>query len=948
MRSFLNCLTLLCGMFVFVPDSFSQFVLANKITADPDVKMGKLPNGLTYYIRKNTRPEKKVQLRLVVNAGSVLEQPDQLGLAHLMEHMNFNGLKHFQKNELVSYLQSIGVKFGADLNAYTSFDETVYILPIPTDAPGKIDTGFTILADWAGNATLDTAEINKERAVVLEESRLGKGANERMGKKYFPELFNNSLYSTRLPIGVDSIIQNTPAEAVVRFYKTWYRPDLMAVVVVGDMDPALAEQQIIKHFSELKNPDKPTPRPAIIPIAERKQNVGMVLTDKEQTINLLEIFNYVEPSKPVSTWAAYRESIVEGLFNALINQRLNELTQQPEPPFLFASTAFQNFIRGYRSFISFAALSEKPTKTAIDAITGTTESVRKFGFLPSELERAKSNLLNQTTTAFTDKDKTESARFVQEYINNYLSGTPIISIADRYAFIKQVLPAIKLEEVNAVAKKMETTQGKFALLMAPEKNAAQLPSNTELLGLLASAHNLPVKPYQEKAIAGSLISKPPVPGKVTDEKKNETLGTTDLTLSNGITVTLRPTNFKNDDIQMDAWRWGGTHNYSLADKQNAEKAAPLVQTMGVKDLSSIDLSKFLSGKTVNVSPYMNAYDEGIEGSSSVKDFETFLQLVHLYFTDPRKDEKLFRSFVNSEKGFVENLKADPRNFFSDTVAKIQYNNSPWAGGLPKVSDYDQLNLDRLFAIYKEVFSNAYGMHFTFVGNIDADKTKPLLEKYLGSLPAKQKENKFTDEGLRPVKGVVQATINRGAAKQSFLNILFTGESPYSDEEKLKLKMLLDVLNIRIVEKLREEMSGIYTGGVGGTIINRPYNHYAISASLPCGPENVDKLSAAFFELVKTAQENGIDQKDLDKVKETIKKQEEDQLKQNGYWLQNLSHAWIEKTDPAWLLSYSKKANAVTVGDLQQTAKKYFNMNNYVKAVLMPGDDGTGGGAKKAF
>ena len=949
MRYLVSCLALIVSMLFLTRSGFSQFVLANKIAADPDVKTGKLPNGLTYYIRKNTKPEKKVQLRLVVNAGSVLEQPDQQGLAHLMEHMNFNGLKHFQKNELVNYLQSIGVKFGADLNAYTSFDETVYILPIPTDAPGKIDTGFTILADWAGNATLDTAEINKERLVVLEESRLGKGAGERMGKKYFPELFNNSLYSTRLPIGIDSIILNTPAEALVRFYKTWYRPDLMAVVVVGDMEPALAEQEIVKHFSELKNPDQETPRPAIVPITERKQNVGMVLTDKEQTINLLEVFNYVEPAKPVSTWTAYRESIVENLFNAMINQRLGELSQQPEPPFLFASTAFQNFIRGYRSFISFAAMSDKPAKTAIDAMTGTTESVRKFGFLATELERAKSNLLNQTTTAFTDKDKTESARFVQEYVNNYLSGAPVVSIADRYAFIKQVLPTIKLEEVNAVAKKMETTQGKFALLMAPEKNAAQLPTNPELLTLLASAHDLPVKPYQEKAIASALITKLPVPGKVTAEKKNETLGTTDLTLSNGVTITLRPTNFKNDDIQMDAWRWGGTHRYGLADKQNAEKAAQLVQTMGVKNMSSVELNKFLSGKTVSVSPYMNPYDEGIEGSSSVKDFETFLQLVHLYLTDPRKDEKLFRSFVSTEKGYVENLKANPRNFFSDTVTKIQYNNSPWAGGLPKVSDYDQLNLDRLLGIYKETFGNVYGMHFTLVGNIDVAKAKPLLEQYLGSLPSKQKENKFTDEGLRPVKGKVEATVNRGAAKQSFLNITFTGESAYSNEENLKLKMLLDVINIQIVDKLREEMSGIYTGGVGGGIINRPYNHYVISANLPCGPENVDKLSAAFFELIKNAQEKGINPKDLDKVKETIKKQEEDQLKQNGYWLQNLSSAWIEKTDPAWLLTYSQKANALTVSDLQQTARKYFNMNNYVKAVLMPDDDAAGtGGVKKGF
>ncbi len=933
---------LLCGLLCQYR-SFSQFSLSGKIQQDPAVKTGRLPNGLIYYIRKNDKPEKKVQLRLVVNAGSVLEQPDQQGLAHLMEHMNFNGGKHFQKNELVSYLQSIGVKFGADLNAYTGFDETVYILPIPADAPGKIDTGFTILADWAGNATLDTAEINKERLVVLEESRLGKGAFERMGNKYYPELFNNSLYSSRLPIGIDSIVQNTPTDALVRFYKTWYRPDLMAVVVVGDLDPALAEQEIIKHFSGLQNPGQETPRPSVIPIAERKQNRGMVLTDKEQTGNVLEIFNFIEPAKQVSTWADYRVTIIENLFNGLINGRYSEFRQLPEPPFLYGGTAFEDFIRGYRTFVSYASISDKqPAKQAIDSMVSVMESVKKYGFLSTELERAKSSLLNQVTNAFTNKDKMESARFVNDYVENYLEQKPVVSIEDQFAFVKQVLPTITLEEVNAFSKKMENTQGKFALLMAPEKNRGQLPSDAELMNLLAAAHDIPARPYHEKMIASSLMDKLPTPGKVTKQTTNATLGTTDLTLSNGITVTIRPTNFKNDEIRMDGWRWGGSRKYGLADKSNAQYAATIVRMMGVKDMNPLDLNKFLSGKTVDTHPYINAYDEGIEGSCSVKDFVTFLQLVNLYLTAPRKDAQLFQSFVNTQKGSIENIRANPQIFFSDTLNKIIYNNNPWATNIPKVSDFDQLNLDRSFSIYKEVYSNLYGMHFTIVGNIEPEKARPLLETYLASLPAKQKENQFKDEGLRPVKGVVEATINKGAAKQSMVNIIFSGDAPFSHEENLKIRALLDVLNIQIVDKLREEMSGIYTGSVSGGIVNRPYGHYTISTYLPCGPENVDKLTTAFFDLVKRARDNGVSQKDLDKVKETLKKQNEDQLKQNTYWLRVLSGAFIEKTDPAWILEYGNKLNALTVDDLQKTAKKYFNMNNYVKAVLNPdkADPGT--------
>ena len=927
-------LLLLSGLLA-VSSGFSQFDLTSKLSLDPDVKMGKLPNGLTYYIRKNAKPEKKVQLRLAVNAGSVLEDADQQGLAHMMEHMNFNGSTHFPKNELVSYLQSIGVQFGADLNAYTGFDETVYILPIPSDDPEKVDKGFTILEDWAGNATLDVAEINKERGVVLEESRLGKGANERMGKKYYPVLFNGSTYAQRLPIGKDSILQNFKPESLIRFYKTWYRPDLMAVIVVGDIDPAVAEQEIIKHFSHFTNPAKERPRPKIIPIPERKESVSMVLTDKEQTNNILQVFNYVEKSKLITTWADYRETVIESIFNTLINQRFSEVTQQPNSPFLFGSTSFGGFIRGYRSFISIAALNDKPAKDAINALVAGTESVKKFGFLQTELDRAKISLLNQIERGFTDRDKTESARFVQEYLNHFLIDLPAVGITNRTLFIRQILPTITLQEINALTKNMETSQGRFAMLLAPEKNSATLPSNQDLTGLLASAHQIPAKAYEEKVIAKTLMEKLPSPGKTTKESSNATLGTNDLVLSNGVTVTIKQTDFKNDEITMDAWRWGGYYNYPIADKMNAQRAATLVLAMGIKDMNPIDLRKFMAGKTINARPYINGADDGIQGTSSIKDFETYLQMVNLYFTQPRKDEMLFKAYISSQKANLQNIKANPSNYFSDTLNKILYKNNPWANGIPEPSDFDQLDLDRSFAIYKEIFGNAYGMHFTFVGNIDVVKAKPLLEMYLGSLPASAKENKFTDVGLRPVKGVVEAVVNKGQAKQSIVNVIFNGEVPYSIDAKRELQALMDVMNIKIIEKLREEMSGIYGGGMSGTLTNRPYNNYSIRISFPCGPENVDKLIAALFDLIKTAKEKGIDPKDLDKVKETLKKQEEDQRKQNDYWMLGLSHAFIEHDDPMSMLDYPKKVDALTVQELQKIAIKYFDMKNYVKAVLNP-------------
>ncbi|HET9434088.1 MAG TPA: pitrilysin family protein, partial [Chitinophagaceae bacterium] len=702
-----------------------QYKLTDPLPRDPNVKIGKLENGLTYYIRKNVKPEKKLELRLAVNTGSVLENDNQRGLAHFMEHMGFNGSKNFPKNELVDYLQKTGVEFGADLNAYTSFDETVYILPIPTDDPTVVEKGFTVLEDWAFNNLFDKNEVEKERGVVLEESRLSKGSFERMSRQYFPRLFNGSKYAERLPIGKDDVLKNFKHETLKSFYKTWYRPNLMAVIVVGDIDPSEAEKKIKAHFSKFTNPPNATARPAIIPIKERTAPDAMVVTDDEATNTFLQIFNFVKPAKKIKTWADYRESTVEGLISSLINQRLTELTQSANPPFVFANTGFQPFLRGYHSFTSFAVLGEAPIQDAIDALLTETNRAKQFGFLQTELDRAKASLLNVAEKSFNEKDKSESAAIVQQYLNNFLEGNPIPGVEHRYKFLQQVLPTITLQEINALAKKMPSTANAFTLVQAPTRMKDKLPSDADLLKAVVAANKKSVTAYEEKAVASSLLDKDPAPGKITAETKNEKLGTTDLTLSNGITVSIKPTTLKNDEIQMDAWRWGGFHKFDLGDKENAQYAAVIVGQMGVKDMSPTDIKKFLAGKTVSVFPYINQHEEGIEGRSSVKDFETFLQMMYLYYTQPRKDEGLFKSFVTKNKAALQFVRQDPQTWFQDSLARIAYNNNPWANEIPASEDFDHLNLDKLFAIYNQIFGNAHGMHYTFVGNIDVEKAKPL-------------------------------------------------------------------------------------------------------------------------------------------------------------------------------------------------------------------------------
>ncbi|MDP4263491.1 MAG: insulinase family protein [Bacteroidota bacterium] len=926
-------LSLVAGFFCII--SFGQYKMTDAVPADPDIKIGKLSNGLTYYIRKNLKPEKKVELRLAVNAGSVLESDNQRGLAHFMEHMGFNGSTHFPKNELVDFLQKSGVKFGADLNAYTSFDETVYILPIPTDDPKMFDKGLTVLEDWGFNNLFDKTEIEKERGVVLEESRLSKGSFERMSRQYFPKLFNGSKYAVRLPIGKDSIIKTFKPEALKSFYKTWYRPNEMAVMVVGDIDPAEAEKLIIAHFGKFTNPANAPSRPAIIPIKPRVKPEAMVVTDDEATNTFVQVYNFVKPAEKIKTWGDYRKSIIESLVSSLINQRLSELTQKENPPFLFASTGFNQFIRGYQSFNSFAVLSKGTVEDAINALIEETNRARQFGFLQSELDRAKASLMNGTEKAYHEKDKSESAQLISQCINNFLNGAPLPGITNRYNFIKDNLQGITLREINDVAKNMPSTANAFTLLQAPAAMKDKLPDNTALLQAVVAANKIPIKAYEEKAVAAVLLDKEPVAGKVTAETTNEKLGTTDFTLSNGVTISIKPTQLKNDEIQMDAWRWGGFHKYTLADKENAENAATIIQEMGVKDMSPTDLRKFMAGKSVSVQPYLNENEDGIEGSSSIKDFETFLQLVHLYCTQPRKDEVLFRSFISKQKGALEFLSKDPRTSYQDTLNKIVYNNNPWMRVIPKPEDFDRINLDRSFAIYKEIFGNVYGLHFTFVGNIDPAQAKPLMEKYLGSLPAAPKQNTYTDIGARLIKGSTDIVIKRGKETQAMINLLFEGETEYNRDNRLQLAALLEVLNIKIIEKLREDMSGMYGGGMSGSVIKIPYEHYEIRATIPCGPENVDKLTAALLDIIKNAQEKGIAQADLDKVKETWRKQYHVGLQRNDYWLDNLSNSFINQDNPENILDYEQKINSITVDDLQNIAKKYLTLNNMVKSVLYP-------------
>lgn len=910
--------------------------LQEPLPIDPSVKIAKLPNGLTYYIRKNTRPEKKVELRLVVNAGSILEDDDQQGLAHFAEHMAFNGSKNFKKNDLVSYLQTIGVEFGADLNAETSFNETVYILPIPTEKKENVEKGFQILEDWASTVTFDNNDIDKERGIVLEEARMGKGADDRMFRKVYPKMFEGSKYADRLPIGKEDILKTFKYDAIKRFYKDWYRPDNMAVFVVGDIEPAEAERLVKAHFEKLRNPASPKAR-LLTPVQARQKSEGLVVTDPEATNYVLQILYSDLPAKTATTIGDYRGQLVRWLFITMLNQRMQELTQQAEPPFVFGGSNISGWARGYEGFQSYAYISKAGIEPALSALIQEGERARQFGFTTAELDRTKKVISKGMERAYNERDKTESSDLVEEYINNFLEQEAIPGIENEYNYSKQYLDGITLEEVSRYAARHipSGTDKKLVVLTGPEAADIPLPTGEQLLAMAGNATRATVKPYEERVLATSLLSQTPKAGTITSEKENKTIGTTDIVLSNGVTVTLKPTTFKNDQVVLAGTRFGGQYLYDAKERVNAEFAASVVAQMGVGNFSPTDLRKFLAGKNANVSTHIGQITETVNAQSSAADIETMFQLTYLYFTQPRMDTALFKSFVTKQQAIVRNAMADPESVFKDSLLTIVFRKHPWAPRVPRTETFAQIDANRALSIYKERFGDAGGFHFVIVGAFDPAAIKPLLATYLGSLPATKGTSTFKDAGLRPVSGVVKKEIRKGTEPKSLIRMFWTGETPYSSAAQLKLQALVEVLNLRILEKLREELGSMYSGGGRGGLGKLPYSNYSIEMWLPCGPENVDKLIAATLAEIEKIKTNGPTETDLNKVKETWKQQYQTSMKDNGFWTRQLLQSIELGTDPAQILQYEANVNAITLKDVKEAAVKYFDMKNYVQVVLNP-------------
>jgi zinc protease len=934
-RRLVSSLMLLAFILPVSLPALAEISLNDPLPINPDLKKGKLENGLTYYIQKNNNPQKKVELRLVVKAGSVLEDDDQQGLAHFTEHMAFNGSKHFKKHQLISYLQSIGVKFGADLNAYTSFDETVYILPIPSDKPAYLKTGFQVLADWAQGVEMKAVDIDKERGIILEEARLGKGASDRMMRQLLPEVFNGSKYAERLPIGKEDTIKQFKHDALRRFYKDWYRPDLMAVVVIGDVQPDDAEKMIYKYFSGLKNPVPARALPEIN-IPKNTASKTMVITDKEATNNMLMLRYPLEKQPTHEVIGDYRQDIIRNFYKSMLNRRLGALTEQARPPFLGASAGSEPVVAGYDSFVATAILSPSGTQAALDALMQEKNSVRQFGFTAAEFDRAKKIEAREYESMFNEFSKSNSASFAAEYIRNFLTNEPIPGIKNEYLYFKEFAEGISLEEMNQFAKKATPDDSvKLMFYVGSNKTGESTPGVAELQDMAAKAEQKTPEARVEKTASAKLMTTLPTPGQIVNEKENKLLGLVEMTLSNGVKVTLKKTDFKNDQVLMSARRAGGMSLFSDVDYYNAFYSNPVVWAMGMGNFSQKDMQETLAGKSANVRTSMDNYSESIGGASSASDIETMLQLLYLRLTSPRKDEALFQSLISSQKELARNSWAHPETVFTDAITTTIYKDNPRAFHPARVEDFDKISLERSIDIYQSRYGSAKDLHFIFVGSFEIDKIKPLLTTYLASLPVTDIKTEYQDLHINPVQGIVKKEVRAGNEEKSTVVLSFTGPSTYTREENMRFHAMVDILNLKIIDVLREKQGLIYSGGMSGSFERIPQSRYGIDAELPCSPENVDKVITALFGEIKKIQQSGPQQEDLNKVKQSWLKAHQEELRSNESWLNHLQGAVYYKTEAEAILSVDKRIRAITPAQIKEAAQRYFNFQNYAQIVLYP-------------
>ncbi len=919
---------------------FAQQMQAPALPIDPKVRYGKLDNGLTYYIRHNENPKERAEFFIAQNVGAILENDDQDGLAHFLEHMAFNGTKHYPGKGIIEYFETNGVKFGYNINAYTSLDETVYNLSdVPTVREGVIDSALLVLHDWSNFISLLPEEIDAERGVILEEWRMGQGADRRMWKKTNEAKYPGSQYAIRDVIGDTAVIKNFDHQVLRDFYHKWYGPDLQAVLVVGDVDVDAVEAKIKTMFADIPRRTNFGERP-VYPIHDNDTPIVVTVTDPEAQVTRIEL-EYKHDKLPAELKLSvngYLLNTINSLISVMLSNRFNEISMQADAPFLGAYAYYGELVKSKDAFNMLTVPNEGREADALKALLLEAEKMRRFGFTVSELERAKTDLLKNVEKAYNERDNINNGKLVREYVRHFLSDEPIPGVEWEYETLQQMLPQIPADMVNEVAKSYIPADDKNLIvsMTAPDRLKEELPTEAQVLAVVAEVRDAELSPRPEDALDKPLIENVPKAGKIKKVKKNTVLGTTEWTLSNGVKVVLKPTEFKKDEILMTAFSQGGLSMVDAVDDlPSAQFAADIVNNNGLADFTTIDLQKLLSGKIANVSPYINDYEEGLSGNSSVSDFETLMQLTYLYFTAPRKDDEAFGSMMNMLRTSLANRDKNPDAVFSDSVQLTVDNHSP-RRVLWNMNTVNKIDQDKALAIYKERFANPADFTFIFTGNVNPDDkaVQQVVATYLGGLKVSKKKETFVDRGLRVPAGKVDNYFVRDMEVKKASNyIMYTAYLPYDFKSRMLMTTIGNVLNMRYLESIREKEGGSYGVGVAGLLRNRPVDRAAVLMQFDTDPEKQEKLMAIIHAEVDKILAEGPRADDLHKVKENYLKQYAEDLEENSWWQRALLDYYRDGIDR--VTGYTEMVESITAEAVQDMLKKVVEQGNVMEVVMMP-------------
>lgn len=937
MKNYIKSLLLLVAVAFTAIDSAAQSGVET-LPVDPAVRIGRLDNGLTYYIRHNNYPENLVNFYIAQKVGSIQEEEEQRGLAHFLEHMCFNGTDHFPGKALINYLESIGVKFGADLNAYTSIDETVYNIDnVPVNTPGAIDSCLWILRDWADGLTLANEEIDKERGVIHEEWRGRNSAMMRMQERMLADIYPGNKYGTRLPIGIMEVVDNFPYQALRDYYEKWYRPDLQGIVIVGDINVDEIEGKIVEIFSGIEAQENPAER-VYYPVEDNEEMIFSQQIDKEQQNYILQLMykHDAAPREMRNTKEYMRDGYVRSIAMGMLNSRFSEIMTRDNPPYMRAGVGFSDFgvSQTKKAFTISTVCKPEQVLEAVPMVFTEVERARRFGFTEPEFNRAISNRISAMEAWFAERDRRTSDYYVEDCVRHFLDNVSMMSPEVEYELFMEIMNSITLEEVNAVIPSMYRDDNMVVVSYAPEIEGMTYPGKEDIEMLLQMIGNARIAPYEDNEVDAPLLETIPEGGKVVASEEGM-WGSTVWTLSNGIKVIIKPTEFQADRITMAGYKIGGTNRYPDSDRLNIAMLSSLSSIGGYGTFDATQLGKKLTGSTASAGVGFNALYDIIDGSCSPKDAEEMFQLMYLKYTSPRKDMQAYESFTTRIYNNLKDRNLNPNTALSDTMVLALYNNHPRVMPL-LASDIENIDYDRVLEIYKDRTSDATGYTFFIVGNVDLDSIKPHVERYIGALPCNGRVENIEKTTVETRTGVYRNNFSNTMENPTGTeNIIYSGKIDPTQKNILLMSFLDQILDIVYTEEVREKEGGTYGVGVSGNVTRLPEGEFTLRVSFKMAPERREELAAIIVrEFEKIAAEGPVEEH-IDKVRQYMVKSYEESQEKNGAWMNWLFRYYFEGEDT--YSGYLELVESITKEDIQQLAQYIIAQGNFIEVSMVPAE-----------